>query len=122
MLFELSNQIPPDQSIDLATADGAYDTRKCFDAFAAHGAHAKRRSQSNAIPAPCPVAAPLGSILRTRLPGNGWNGYHRRSGVETKMHCMKLTGQRLMARDFDRPVAELQVRIAVLDRCAAPCI
>ena len=30
------------------------------------------------------------------------------------MHCMKLLGQRLMARDFDRQVAELQVRIAVL--------
>ena len=27
---------------------------------------------------------------------------------------MKLLGQRLMARDFDRQVAELQVRIAVL--------
>ena len=30
------------------------------------------------------------------------------------MHCVKLLGQRLMARDFDRQVAELQVRIAVL--------
>ena len=29
------------------------------------------------------------------------------------MHCVKLLGQRLMARDFDRPVAELQVRIAL---------
>ena len=31
------------------------------------------------------------------------------------MHCMKLLGQRLMARDFDRQVAELQIRIAVLN-------
>ncbi len=30
------------------------------------------------------------------------------------MHWVKLLGQRLMARDFDRQVAELQVRIAVL--------
>ncbi len=29
------------------------------------------------------------------------------------MHCVKLLGQRLMARDFDRQVAELLVRIAV---------
>ena len=29
------------------------------------------------------------------------------------MHCVKLLGQRLMARDFDRQVAELQIRIAV---------
>ena len=31
------------------------------------------------------------------------------------MHCVKLLGQPLMARDFDRQVAELQVRIAVLN-------
>ena len=31
------------------------------------------------------------------------------------MHCVKLLGQRLMARDFDRQVAELQVRIVVLN-------
>lgn len=34
---------------------------------------------------------------------------------ETKMHCVKLLGQRLMARDFDRQVAEFQVRVAVLN-------
>lgn len=31
------------------------------------------------------------------------------------MHCVKLPGQRLMARDFDRQVAEFQVRDAVLN-------
>ena len=31
------------------------------------------------------------------------------------MHCVKLLGQRLMARDFDRQVAEVQVRIAVMN-------
>lgn len=41
--------------------------------------------------------------------------YHRRSRTETKMHCVKLLGQSLMARDFDRQVAELQVRAAVLN-------
>jgi len=30
------------------------------------------------------------------------------------MHCVKLPGQSLMARDFDRQAAEIQVRIAVL--------
>jgi hypothetical protein len=48
-----------------------------------------------------------------------WSGYHRRSRVETKMHCVKLLGQRLMVRDFDRQVAELQVRIAVLNGYSA---
>ena len=31
------------------------------------------------------------------------------------MHCVKLLGQRLMARDFDRQVAEFQVRVAVMN-------
>lgn len=31
------------------------------------------------------------------------------------MHCVKLLGQRLMARDFDRQVAEFQIRIAILN-------
>ncbi|MEH6755834.1 MAG: hypothetical protein V7788_16925, partial [Alphaproteobacteria bacterium] len=35
------------------------------------------------------------------------------------MHCMKLLGQSLMARDFDRQVAEIQIRIAVLNRYTA---
>jgi hypothetical protein len=32
------------------------------------------------------------------------------------MNCMKLLGQKLMSRDFDRQTAELQVRIAILKR------
>ncbi len=48
-----------------------------------------------------------------------WSGYHRRSRVETKMHCVKRLGQSLMARDFDRQVAEIQIRIAVLNRYTA---
>ena len=45
---------------------------------------------------------------------NGYR-YHRRSRAETKMHCVKLLGQRLSARDFDRQVAEFQIRVAVLN-------
>ncbi len=35
------------------------------------------------------------------------------------MHCVKPLGQLLMAREFDRQVAELQVRIAFLNGCTA---
>ena len=38
------------------------------------------------------------------------------------MHCVKLLRQRLMARDFDRQVAEFQVRLAVLNAYTAPGI
>ena len=48
-----------------------------------------------------------------------WSGYHRRSRVDTKMHCIKLLGQSLMARDFERQVAEIQIHIAVLNRYTA---
>ena len=39
--------------------------------------------------------------------------------VETIMHCVKLLGQRLMAPDLKRQVAEFQVRVAVLNGYAA---
>ncbi|GGC11550.1 hypothetical protein GCM10011494_32930 [Novosphingobium endophyticum] len=32
------------------------------------------------------------------------------------MHCFKLLGERVMAREFDRQVAELQIRAAILNR------
>ncbi len=31
------------------------------------------------------------------------------------MHCVKLLGQGLSARDFDRQVAEIQIRTAILN-------
>lgn len=48
-----------------------------------------------------------------------WNGNHRWSSGETKMHCLKFPRQRLMARDFDRQIAEIQLRIAALKGYAA---
>lgn len=35
------------------------------------------------------------------------------------MHCVKLLGQRLSARDFDRQVAGLHVRVGVLNSFTA---
>ena len=35
------------------------------------------------------------------------------------MHCVTRMDQRLVARDFDRQVAEIQLRIAVLNRYTA---
>jgi hypothetical protein len=40
---------------------------------------------------------------------------HCRNRAETKMHCVKLLGQPLSARDFDRQVAKFQVRVALLN-------
>ncbi|MBT4235402.1 MAG: IS5/IS1182 family transposase, partial [Marinovum sp.] len=48
-----------------------------------------------------------------------WSGYPRRSRIEIKMHCIKLLGQSLMARDFEGQGAEIQIRIAALNRYTA---
>ena len=122
MLPELLGQIPPEQEIASATADGAFDTRKCHDAIAARGAAAIIPTRKNAKPWKPDTAGALArnEILRTskrigRAIWRRWSGYHRRSRVETKMHCIKLLGRRLAARDFDRQVAEFHVRVAILN-------
>ena len=122
MLPELLDQIPPEQEIGSVTADGAFDTRKCHDAIAARGAAAIIPPRRNARPWKPDTAGAIArnDILRTskrvgRTIWRRWSGYHRRSRAETKMHCVKLPGQRLSARDFDRQVAEFQVRVAVLN-------
>lgn len=45
-----------------------------------------------------------------------WSGFHRRSLVETKMHCFKRLGEGVMARTFERQVTQLHVRGALLNR------
>ena len=126
MLPELLDQIPDDQPIGKVSADGAYDTRVCHAAIAARGAYAVIPARKNARPwqENTPGAQARNEILRaTRRLGRTiwrrWSGYHRRSLVETKMRCFKLLGERVMARDFDRQVAELQIRAAILNRFTA---
>lgn len=118
----LLSQIPASEEIGSVTADGAYDTRKCHDAIANRGAHAVIPPRKNAKPWKTVTAGAVArnEALRVskylgRAIWRNFSGYHRRSRVETKLHCIKLLGQRLMARDFDRQVAEVQVRIAVMN-------
>jgi hypothetical protein len=122
VLPDLLGQIPADQEIGSVTAGDAYDTRKYHDAIADRGAHAVIPPRKNAKPWKTVTAGAVArnEALRAakylgRAIWRRWSGYHRRSRVETKMQCMKLLGQRLMARDFDRQVAEVQIRIAVMN-------
>ncbi len=126
MLPELLSQIASHHEVASVTADGTYDTRKCHDAIAARGADAVIPPRRNAKPwkETTPGATARNEALRAsrrlgRAIWRRWSGYHRRSRAESKMHCVKLLGQRLMARDFDRQVAELHVRVAVLNRFTA---
>jgi Transposase DDE domain len=122
ILPDLLNQIPPGQEIGSVTGDGAYDTRKCHDAIAARNANAVIPPRKNAKlwkPDTPGARARNEAVRSSKYLGRAlWRqltGYHRRSRVETKMHCVKLLGQRLSARDFDRQVAEIQIRAAILN-------
>ncbi|TCS28413.1 helix-turn-helix protein, partial [Acidomonas methanolica] len=119
-------QIPQDEEIGSVTADGAYDTRSCHDIIAKRGADAIIPPRRNAKPwrPTTPGARARNEAIRAserfgRAIWRRWSGYHRRSRVETKMHCIKLLGQRLTARDFDRQVSEFYLRIAILNRFTA---
>ena len=123
VLPDLLDQIPGDEQISTVSGDGAYDTKACHEAIAERLAQAVIPTRRNAKPWKTNRrgAEARNEILRaTRRLGRAiwkkWSGYHRRSLVETKMRCFKLLGERIMARDFDRQVAELQVRAAVLNR------
>jgi len=123
MLPCLLDQIPAEESIASVSGDVAYDTKGCHEAIAQRGAQAIIPTRKNAKPwkDQRPGAKARNAILAaTRRLGRKiwkkWAGYHRRSLVETKMRCFKLLGERVMARDFDRQVAELQVRAAILNR------
>ncbi len=123
MLPELLAQIPAGEPLHSVSADGAYDTKACHEAIAGRQAAAIIPTSRNAKPwADARAGAQArNEILRTtrklgRAIWKKWSGYHRRSLVETKMGCFKRLGERVMARDFDRQVTELQVRASILNR------
>jgi hypothetical protein len=122
----LLEQIPDEEDIASVTADGAYDTRISHETIASRGAQAVIPPRKNARPWRPTSAGAIArnETLRTcrhlgRAIWRRWSGYHRRSRVETKMHCIKLLGQRLTARDFDRQITEVHIRVAILNRFTA---
>jgi len=123
VLPALLSQIPVDERIVSVSGDGAYDTTSCHEAIALRAAHAIIPTRKSAKPWKanhCGADARNDILRATKRLGRAIckrsSGYHRRNLVETKMHCFKLLGERVMARNFDRQVAELQVRAAVLNR------
>ena len=123
MLPALLGQIDSEEAVLSVSGDGAYDTKGCHEAIALRQAQAIIPVRKNARPwrENRSGAAVRNEILRAterlgRTIWKRWSGYHRRSLVETKMRCVKLLGERVMARDFKRQVAELQVRAAILNR------
>ena len=139
VLPELLDQIPQDEQIGTVTADGAYDTRRCHTAIIERQATAiiPIRKNGRLWKEDCPAARARNETLRaTRHYGRAfwkrWTGYHARSRIEAKMPSqisleplaldlldLKAFGERISARDPDRQTAEIQIRIALMNRFSA---
>jgi hypothetical protein len=139
VLPELLDQIPEGEEIGTVTADGAYDTRRCHTAIIDRQATAIIPIRKNGRPwkEDCPAACARNETLRaTRHYGRAfwkhWTGYHVRSRIEAnplmvckqtiagqRMRCLKAFGERIAARDPDRQTAEIQIRIALMNRFSA---
>lgn len=123
VLPELLDQVPQDEPIGTVTADGAYDTRRCHTAVLERDAVPIIPIRKNGRPwkDDGPAAKVRNETLRaTRHYGRAfwkrWTGYHIRSRIEAKMRCFKAFGERIAARDPDRQTAEVQIRIALMNR------
>ena len=126
VLPELLGQIPDGEEIATVTADGAADTRRCHTAITDRKATPIIPIRKNGRPwtEDCPAAIARNETLRaTRHYGRAfwkrWTGYHVRSRIEAKMRCLKAFGERISARDPDRQTAEIQIRIALMNRFSA---
>ena len=126
VLPELLDQIPDGEEIGTVTADGAYDTRRCHTAIIDRQATAIIPIRKNGRPwkEDCPAAIARNETLRaTRHYGREfwkrWTGYHVRSRVEAKMRCLKAFGERIAARHPDSQTAEIQIRVALMNRFSA---
>ena len=123
VLGDLLDQIPQDEQINSVYTDGAYDTKQCRQVIADRQAHAVIPPRKNAKPWKDTKTSSLerNELLRTvkrlgRTIWKNWSGYHRRSLIETKMHCIKLLGDKLRARNFQSQVNEIHARVAVLNK------
>jgi len=126
VLPALLDQVPADESLLTVSGDGAYDTKQCHNAIASRRAAPVIPTRSNGQPWKEKSAGAIArndTLALTRLLGRRicrkWSGYHRRSLVESKMRCVKLLGEKLMSKDFDRQVNELHARITVLNHFTA---
>ncbi|PZX10295.1 hypothetical protein LX81_04283 [Palleronia aestuarii] len=57
--------------------------------------------------------------MEQRLDLEKWAGYYIPSRVEAQMNRLKLFGDQIMSLDPDRQTAEIQIRIAIMNRCSA---
>jgi hypothetical protein len=120
---ELLGQIPEGEDIGTVTADGAYDTRRCHTAIINRQAipiiPSARTAGLGKTTEPAAIARNV-TLRATRRYGRAfwklWTGYHVRSRIDAKMRCLKAFGEGIAARYPDRQTAEIQIRIAIINR------
>ena len=124
LLPDLLEQV--EDEISQVSADGAYDSRNCYDAIRHRGARAAIPPQKRAriwrhgnTKAERHIRDENLRAIRRRGRA-AWkreSGYHRRSLAETAVFRVKMIfGQRVSARSFDGQAAQLLVRCATLNR------
>ncbi|WP_341501922.1 IS5 family transposase [Gallaecimonas sp. GXIMD4217] len=114
---------PLRRQIGSVYADGAYDSRQCYEEIAHKSARPLIPPRSNAgywqagHPRNEAVAAlKAGELAEWKVA----SGYHRRSIGETAMWRFKqLTGNRLRLRDYNGQVGEAMARVAALNKMTA---
>ena len=107
------------EQIGTVAADGGYDTRPCHTALIDRQATAIIPIRKNGRPwkEDCPAAIARNDTLRaTRHYGRAFWKRYARSRIKAKMRCLKAFGERIGARDPDRQTAEIQVRVALMNR------
>lgn len=103
--------------------DGVFDTRRCHTAILDRRGTAviTIRKNGRRWKEDCPAARARNDILRAtqrlgRAIWKRWSGYHARSRTWARMRCLKAFGERIASRNPDRQTAEIQIRVALLNR------
>ncbi|EHN67122.1 Transposase DDE domain [Comamonas testosteroni] len=114
-------QLPADESLLSVTGYGACGTKPVYAAVMKRNAMPIIPPRKNArMRKGTAFAHRNAAIAACRRFGRklwrSWSGYHQPSLVETKMHCIKRLGERVMSRTFERQVNELHIRAAILNR------
>lgn len=107
--------------------DGAYDTRGCYEAICKRGARPLIPPRNGARKSGLPFLAArdtaIHRIWHQKRGKRRWKkevGYHRRSIIESLMHRFKAhMGSRIWARLLANQVAEIRVKLFVLNKMMA---
>ena len=110
------------RKVNVAYADGAYDTKRCHDELRRKKIKALIPPRTQAGYWPVEYADRNQAVARQRLTGSNvywkWNTtYNRRSVADTAMYRVKqLFGGHLTLRDYDAQVGEAMAMISALNK------